>query len=189
MDDAAFGHWMVGITGLSFSQRRRAWEGRALSEASSDSDGDNPVGTHAGITCANRTVLAYQASAATTAEHATNPVEQRRSTVHQRRLPAVDMAGVNPEPARQFRNSALLARRGRDHFRLELGPVSLSCMRPVSPPVSRPLQAGDSLGDLSSVPGPPRFWSRILCPLSPGPPGDRTTPEESQDRQGPMHAR
>ena len=48
MDDAAFEPWLVEIGRLSGSQRRRAWEALALSEASDDREADPLVATDAG---------------------------------------------------------------------------------------------------------------------------------------------
>ena len=48
MDDAAFEPWLVEIGRLSVSQRQRAWEALALSEAFDDGSADLPAATDAG---------------------------------------------------------------------------------------------------------------------------------------------
>src|SRR5580692_11837628 len=68
----------------------------------------------------------------------------------------MDLAGVDPKPARQLGYRAVLADRRKRHLRLELRTVLLPCIRHVSPPANRPFQAGLSLSCLSSFRGPPQ---------------------------------
>ena len=73
MDDAEFEHGLAGITALSFSQPRRAWEGLAISEASRNNDADGPAGACSDVTCCQRDLGSASGTSRRAIEHTTNP--------------------------------------------------------------------------------------------------------------------